>query len=92
MSKHSRTDDGAFNSLRFNKIDFQKDRIAAQKAKAKADAERIAAILACIEADEKKIKRMVVETPSISTAPKEDAVRYSGNKAEYFRNSLVTKQ
>lgn len=92
MAKYSKTDEGAFNSLRFNKINFEKDRIIAQRVKAKADAERIAALRACIEADKKKIKKMIAVTPSVSTVSDEDVVRYSGADAEFFRNSLTTSK
>lgn len=92
MSKHSRTDDGAFNSLRFNKIDFHKERIASQKAAEKEKAERMAAILACIEADEKKLKEAAHVKASKSADTHTEAVRFSGSKAEYFRNSLVSNE
>lgn len=56
MSKSSRTDDGAFNSLRLNKINFHKDAERHHAMFLKDKQERLAAMKACIEADEKRLK------------------------------------
>lgn len=58
MSKNSRTrtDDGAFNALRFNKIDWKKEAELSRKALEKDHAEYLAALKAYIKADERKLK------------------------------------
>lgn len=56
MSKSSRTDDGAFNSLRLNKINFHKDRERHHAMYLKDKQERLEAMRKCIEADEKRLQ------------------------------------
>lgn len=75
MSKNSRTrtDDGAFNALRFNKIDWKKEAELSRKALEKDRAEHLAALKAYIEADERKLK-----AAKKTEATESEPVKFSG--------------
>jgi len=74
MAKYAKTDSGAFNSIRFGKIDWKAESKKAKEAAEKMRAENIAALKAIIEADTKKLKKAASRTaapekPQFSGAP-----------------------
>jgi ribulose 1,5-bisphosphate carboxylase large subunit-like protein len=73
MTKNSKTDSGAFNSIRFGKIDFKKDAEDARKEAAKQKAERIAAFKSLIASDEAKLAKTKKHADSTT-----EKIQYSG--------------
>jgi hypothetical protein len=73
MSKNSKTDDKAFNSLRFNKIDWKAESINSQKAIQAEKAKRLTLLFALIDADETKLR-----VSQSVTKVKAEEIRFSG--------------